>query len=646
MKHPFLQRHISKGIVLACVIPLYLLSRPPALSQAEAELLSRQFAFTRSELPRVGSEPRQTRRPVNPSVEKISHWISGVGGAIALNDVDGDGLSNDSCYVDTETNQVLVAPTPGSVSRYAPFELVPPETQFSKQTTAPMGCLPGDVNADGRLDLLLYFWGRTPVLFLQKESSLPGLSAEHFVAQAVMPEERIYTDAASFADLDGDTYPELILGNYFQDGCELLDPQSKTAVAMNLSMSRAMNGGKNRLLRWVDASAGEQPSVQFEDASSALSDEVAHAWTLAIGTADLDGDQRPELYFGNDFGPDRLLYNHSTPGKLAFSVVEGVRGFATPTSKVVGQDSFKGMGIDFGDLNQDGHLDMYVSNIAAEWALQENHFAFIHSGNSALLRAGIAPFTDESESLGLAHSSWSWEAKLADFNNDGILETVQATGFMKGHKTRWPEMHEVAMGNDNLLQYPVFWPKLGEGDELSGDAYVNFFARSQSGRYFDISHQIGLGEQEISRAVATADVDGDGDLDFAVGNQWQLPALYLNEGQGKGHSLGLTLLLPVRGAQEPFASHAGCPSAGMRGRAALGAEARVKLPNGKELVSQVDGGNGHSGERSHELLFGLADLPADQPLPVTISWRAPSGEVQQQLLQLTAGWHTVMLGAR
>lgn len=644
MKSTFLQRHISKGIVLACVIPLYLLSRPPALSQAEQELLAKQFTFSRNELPRVGNLPRETRRPVNPSVEKISHWISGVGGAVALNDVDGDGLSNDACYVDTETNQVLVAPVPGSAPRYAAFELTPPETSFAKSTTAPMGCLPADVNADGRLDLLLYFWGRTPVLFLQKDVTPSTLNAEHFVAQAVMPEERIYTDAASFADLDGDSFPELILGNYFQDGCELLDPQSKTGVAMNLSMSRAMNGGKNRLLLWKDATAGETPSVQFEDASAALSDEVAHAWTLAIGTADLDGDQLPEIYFGNDFGPDRLLYNRSTPGKLAFTLAEGKRGFATPTSKVVGHDSFKGMGIDFGDLNQDGHLDMYVSNIAAEWALQENHFAFINTGKPELLRSGIAPFTDESESLGLAHSSWSWEAKLADFNNDGILETVQATGFMKGEKTRWPEMHEVAMGNDNLLQYPMFWPKLEEGDDLSGDAWVYFYARSSSGRYFDISHAIGLGEQEISRGVATADVDGDGDLDFAVGNQWQMSAVYLNQGQQHGRSLGLSLLLPVRGAQASFAAHAGRPHADLRGRAALGAEVRVKLPNGKELVAQVDGGNGHSGERSHELLFGLADLPADQPLPVTVSWRSPDGQVQKKNLELNPGWHTLMLG--
>src|SRR3712207_7095987 len=46
------------------------------------------------------------------------------------------------------------------------------------------------------------------------------------------------------------------------------------------------------------------------------SEEVAHSWTLAVGAADLDGDLLPELYFANDFGPDRLLHNRSQPGEL------------------------------------------------------------------------------------------------------------------------------------------------------------------------------------------------------------------------------------------------------------------------------------------------------------------------------------------
>ena len=62
--------------------------------------------------------------------------------------------------------------------------------------------------------------------------------------------------------------------------------------------------------------------------------------------------------------------------------LEGVRTWTTPKSKVLGLDSFKGMGIDFGDLDGNGLLDMYVSNIAGEYSLEESHFAFVNTGRT------------------------------------------------------------------------------------------------------------------------------------------------------------------------------------------------------------------------------------------------------------------------
>lgn len=97
--------------------------------------------------------------------------------------------------------------------------------------------------------------------------------------------------------------------------------------------------------------------------------EACHGWTLALGAAHLDGDGLPEVYISNDLGPDRLLHNRSKPGELRFALLEGERGFTTPRSRVLGRDSFKGMGIDFGDVNGDGRLDMYVSNLASPYSL-------------------------------------------------------------------------------------------------------------------------------------------------------------------------------------------------------------------------------------------------------------------------------------
>ena len=80
---------------------------------------------------------------------------------------------------------------------------------------APTGCVPADLDEDGRLDLLVYYWGRTPVLFYQRHGA--GLSRGQFVPrELVATGERWYTMAATFADLDGDGHVDLVIGNGFK----------------------------------------------------------------------------------------------------------------------------------------------------------------------------------------------------------------------------------------------------------------------------------------------------------------------------------------------------------------------------------------------------------------------------------------------
>lgn len=645
----FLQHQGKRLLALLIVLGLFWFTRLPALSMTERSTLASQFHFTQLPLPEVSGPPPRTIRAVHPSLEQHAGWISAVGAAVALNDLDGDGLPNDVCYVETRTDQVIVAPVPGTEPRYAPFDLVPNSLPYDAATMAPMGCLPGDLNEDGHMDLLVYYWGRTPIAFLYQSSdqAVPvSLALNSYVQQEIDTNgDRWYTNAATFADLDGDGHHDLIIGNYFQDGAQILNAKATGVEAMQHSMTRAYNGGKNRILRWSAATTGANPTIQFQEAQGVLDHNLAHAWTLAVGTADLDGDLLPEIYFANDFGPDRLLHNRSQPGQLQFALLEGQKTLTTPNSKVLGRDSFKGMGVDFGDINHDGLLDIYVSNIADQYALEESHFLFTSTGQLDQMNQGIAPYVDRSEPLGISRSSWSWETKFGDFNNDGELEALQATGFAQGRVNRWPELHELAMGNDDLLSHAGLWPRFHLGDDLSGHDHNPFFVRAADGRYYDLAPDLDLDVPDVTRGIATADVDGDGDLDFAVANQWDTSQFYQNINSQAGAFLGLHLLLPPQSETwVTTQTQTGHPQAGLLARPAIGASVRVHLPNGQVQVAQVDGGNGHSGARSPELHFGLGQVANNLSLPVELQWRDSGGKVHQESLLLEPGWHTVLLG--
>ena len=644
MRPGFFRRNMARliAIVLACVA--YALARQPSLSETDRSELAARFQFSRTALPELapgwpGHAPRKIRL-VNPSLARIVAWVSSVGAGAALGDLDANGLPDDICYVETRTDMVIVTPVPGTGERYKPFALNPSPLPYQPETMAPMGSLLGDLNEDGRLDVLVYFWGRAPIAFLR--------DGENYVPREIIPnQQRWYTNAATLTDLDGDGHVDLVIANYYKDGSRILDANSSNRDSMQESMSRAENGGRKHFLRWIHASGGPGPTVTFQEALNVLPDDVDPGWTLAVGACDLDGDLLPELYFANDFGVDRLLHNQSAPGQLRFDVVEGRGSLTTPHSSVLGRDSFKGMGVDFADLNGDGLQDIYVSNITTEYGLLESNFVFVSTGHPELMKNKIAPYVNRSEELGLSRSGWAWDAKFADFDNNRVPEAIQAIGFMKGSVNRWPELQELAMGNDRLLHNPRSWPHFQLSDDLSGHEHNPFFVRAADGRYYDLAATIGIDHSQVSRGIAIADVDGDGGLDFVFANQWEPSFYYHNESRQRGSFLGLHLLLPLR---DPPVTNIkvkpGHPNADTLGRAAIGATATVYLSDGTRLSSQVDGGNGHSGKRSSELHFGLGQISRTEAVRVDIRWRDVNGQISAQTLSLVPGWHTLMLGSR
>lgn len=682
----------------------------------------------------TGDTSRQTRA-VHQSLRHIQPWIASVGAAAAVGDIDGNLKADDICFVDTRTDQVIIAPllhgapqtSDSPHSDFEPFALPQPQGDWDPQTVAPMGCLIGDLNEDGVSDLVVYYWGRPPALYLGDGAAGPPgarLSAKSFSVHALGGIERWFTNAALLADVDGDGHVDLVVGNYFCDGGRILDAKTDQPVCphpvMQDSMSRAFNGGLNRVLLFNPAKRNANGLPEVVEVMP-FAPDVAAGWTLGIGAQDLLADGgAPDLYFANDFGPDRLLANCSRAidrfgtseekqsllalaksdengrlalevqarkrlgcfpleGRASFKVLEGERTWDKPRSRVLGQDSFKGMGVEFGDVDGDGIPDIYVSNITEKWALQESQNLYLSQGRkftAAFMQTGTAPYSDESEKLGLSRSGWAWDAKLADFDNDGKLEALQAVGFVRGRhagpgapwrKSCWAMLQELATANDLLLKYPRSWFDMEHGDsgvgcDLSGDsrrnpffvlpAQKNVFERltrykdtpgalstSQIGRYADAAGLLKHLENRVAptRGLAIGDADQDGWLDYVEAKQFAAPEFHRNEApHGANKFIGFTPRFIVGKADLDVDKFMPVKAAAaIRSRPAIGAQIVVELTeraSGKTVTlrSQVDGGNGHSGKRSPDIHFGLGDVAPETPVKITVAWQSAGGKVTRE----------------
>jgi hypothetical protein len=622
---------------------------PPA-SDATLSSLARKFSFMRVALPVDVGAPPPSGSLLGPRYKHMEGYLTAfwpIG--TALVDLRGTGLPEFACVADPFSGRVLVETLPiDAGAAPAPFALSPAPLPFDARGMRPTGCLPGDFNGDGRTDLLVYFWGRTPIVFVQGETAPnAALTADSFrAAELIAPMGVWYTQSMTAADVDGDGQLDLAVASYFPDDAKVLNDDRVGDSIMNKGYGSAYNGGVNRLVL-NDGPVGGEP--RFHEVPHLFDEMLGKQWTIAVGAADMNGDQLPELVFINDHGPDRFLLNKSKPGHPEFALIKNHRDFVTPKSKTFGQDDFHGMGLDFADLNLDGRLDFAVSNFGANYLFHQSHYAWIHEGDDALLERGEAPFVDRSESLGLARTTGvPWDLRFGDFDNDGKLEVLQALGFKRGTINRASELHENALMNDLAMQFPESWHNYGPGDDIAGREPNAFWTQDEHGHYVNLGPALGMAEPDVSRGIATGDVDGDGKVDFLIGNHHQPPTFYHNTSTSPGNFLALNVRLPYAPSDPTkivARDGARALATGPTSRAAIGATVRLKRPDGKTVVAEVDGGSGFGGKRDPSVHFGLGAAPADARMDVTITWRDAKGERHEGTTTLAPGWHTLWLGS-
>jgi hypothetical protein len=421
-----------------------------------------------------------------------------------------------------------------------------------------MGAAVGDLDGDGDPDLYVTRSGANLLYRNRSDGTFEEIGALAGVADPG------WGHSAAFGDFDGDGDLDLYVTNYLV--FDVATAPGKTCRYREITVTCVPFGFPPQADRlfWNDG-AGRFVDGSAEAGVHAVEPEYA----MGVVALDFDDDGRIDLYVSNDSQANRLFRNL---GAGRFEDVAWLTGVATQNEGRMQA----GMGVDAGDVDGDGRVDVFVTN-----------FALDH--DTLYVNQGVGSFRDASYSSGLGGATWplmSWGARLVDFDHDGDLDLYVA----RGHLFR-----EV------------------EGDAQESYRQPDLLALNDGGgRFATASDRVrrprGAGS---SRGLASGDLDGDGDVDLAVVEMEERPTLLRNEQAGCGGWLRVVL----RGAR---------PSDGEGARARL-------VAGGREQRRDATRSGSYLSANDPALHFGLGAAAEAERLELT--W--PDGS-RQRFLALPA----------
>ncbi|MCY3669282.1 MAG: CRTAC1 family protein [Gemmatimonadetes bacterium] len=359
-----------------------------------------------------------------------------------------------------------------------------------------MGVAAADYDSDGDLDLYLTNFGPN-ALFRNDDGHFAEIGRHTGVADAR------WGTSCAFADYDRDGDLDLYVANYVA-----YDPAAARADQVPYMASYESYGGQapvgyphpDNFQGQADLFYRNDGAGRFVDVSAGAGIADASGKGLGVVFGDYDSDGWPDIYVAND-AVRNFLYHNNRDG--TFAERAGLAGVA------YGQDGQMeaGMGVDWGDYNGDGVLDLTVTNFQAEPnALYRGEGGFF---SVATFAAGIGlpslPF------LGFG-------TQFFDPDLDGDLDLFAANGHVL----------------DNVRDI----------DQSTSYGQRNLLFRNDGGRFAEISTAAGPGFslERVSRGSATGDYDGDGDPDLLVFNSGQPLSLLRNDQGEANHWITIRLV--------------------------------------------------------------------------------------------------------
>jgi tetratricopeptide (TPR) repeat protein len=567
-------------VLLVLVVGVGLLMRSTPRRGGESQPAAAEEAWFEDRTLAAGVEQSHVNRTFDNEYAEIMQGYTALGASASVADFDGDGWEDVFFTRSNRDGRNVLYRNNGDFT----FTDVAAEAGVAvgnDDENAAADSLWLDYDNDGDPDLLVVRFGQN---LLYENRGADGSGDVRFtdvtVAAGLGPRYLNSILAIAFDyDLDGDL--DLFLGNYFAP-VDLFDPE--TPRFFPESFETAANGGGMTVYRNDFADSGEK---RFTDVTAELGLAELSGWTLDLGHADADHDGDDDLYVAADFGTDNFFRNN------------GDGTFTDVSLDSIGVDTKKGMNADWGDFDNDGLLDCYVTNITDE---------YMKEGNFLWQNLGDLQFTDVARETGTHSTGWGWAGKFFDYDNDGWLDLYVVNGWVSGSKDPADnyvrDIFEIIKDPDIDLADARVWPPMGD-KTLSGYQRNSLF-HNQGGIFSDAAPLHGLDSELDARGVAVADFDHDGRPDLFVTNAGKPPILWRNRQPTGHHWIALRL--------EGRASN----------RDAVGARVWVEA-GGRPQVGFVNGGNGFASQSSRWLHFGLGRAPRVDRLVVV--W--PSGLRQE-----------------